>query len=327
MTTARPGGRSPVEAAREVLRPLGDRVLADGPIGALTTYRVGGSAALRVTLVGPDELDLVAEARLASGLPVLVVGRGSNLLVADRGFPGLAVVLDQDGFGAVAVEGPVVRAGGAVALPTLARRSVEAGLTGLEWAVGVPGSVGGAVRMNAGGHGSDVAASLVAASVTDLDAPAGARHRRLGPAELAHGYRRSSIGPAQVVTGAEFRLEAGEPEAGRETIRQIVRWRREHQPGGQNAGSVFANPPGDSAGRLVDAAGLRGRREGTAMVSPKHANFIQADPGGSADDVYRLIELVRRQVQASQGVELHTEVRLIGFGTESSTSASGCSEE
>ena len=309
-------------AALAVLAPLGERAVADGPIGPLTTYRVGGAARVRAVVATDDELDLVAEARAASGLDVLVVGRGSNMLVSDRGFPGLAVILDPDGFGRIEVEGSRIRAGGAVALPTLARRSVEAGLTGLEWAVGVPGSVGGGVRMNAGGHGSDIARSLVRAWITDLDAPAGARRRIADLGSLAYAYRQSSVTAAQVVTAAEFGLGPGPVETGRETIRQIVRWRREHQPGGQNAGSVFTNPPDDSAGRLIEASGLKGRRQGSAMVSPKHANFIQADAGGSADDVHRLLRIVQREVRDRHGVELHTEVRLIGFGDEPSSTAS-----
>jgi UDP-N-acetylmuramate dehydrogenase len=164
--------------------------------------------------------------------------------------------------------------------------------------------------MNAGGHGSDMAHTLRRAWVYDLRA---GTERALGRTDLEYGYRRSAVAPEQVVTEAEFGLAAGDPAAGRAIIREIVRWRREHQPGGQNAGSVFTNPPADSAGRLIDEAGLKGRRVGTAMVSPKHANFIQADSGGSADDVYRLIGVVRAEVQSRFGVDLHPEVRMIGF--------------
>ena len=299
-----------VERALGLLLPLGRRVESGGPIGPLTTYRVGGAAAIRVTPGGPRDLEVISAAVQASGLDVLVVGRGSNLLVADAGFPGIAVVLDPDAYSAIAVEGAVVRAGAAVALPALARQSVEAGLTGLEWAVGVPGSVGGGVRMNAGGHGSDMARTLRSARIHDLRTGTEAR---LSLDQLEYSYRHSSVRPHQVVVEAEFGLERGDPDAGRETIRDIVRWRREHQPGGQNAGSVFTNPPGDSAGRLIDEAGLKGRRRGTAMVSPKHANFIQADPRGSADDVFELIRHIRVEVGERFGVDLEPEVRLIGF--------------
>lgn len=311
-TPGRPEHQETVKRALDVLRPLGEKVVTDGPIGPHTTYRVGGAAAIRVTAHGPDDLHLISAAVRASGLAVLVVGRGSNLLVCDAGFPGVAVLLEPDSYGSIAVEGTVVRAGAAVALPALARQSVNAGLTGLEWAVGVPGSVGGGVRMNAGGHGSDMARTLRSARIYDLQA---GRQLELPVEQLGYGYRHSVVQPDHVVVEAQFGLAAGDPEAGRETIRQIVRWRRDHQPGGQNAGSVFTNPPGDSAGRLIEAAGLKGRRLGTAMVSPKHANFIQADPDGSADDVFSLIRLIRAEVGGRFGIDLHPEVRLIGFPT------------
>jgi UDP-N-acetylmuramate dehydrogenase len=261
-------------------------------------------------------LDLVAEAVTASALPVLVVGKGSNLLVADAGFPGLAVVLDADGFGAVSIDGFVLRAGGAVPLPALARQSVEGGLTGLEWAVGVPGSVGGGVRMNAGGHGSDIAHHLLACRVANL-AGGGADWQRLALADLHYGYRTSAIGPSQIVVEAEFALGPGDPDVGRGAIRDIVRWRRDHQPGGQNAGSVFTNPPGEppanSAGWLIETAGCKGRRWGSAMVSTKHANFIQADRGGHADDVLALMRQVHDEVFRVHGVDLRAEVQCVAF--------------
>jgi UDP-N-acetylmuramate dehydrogenase len=286
--------------------------VAPGPLGALTTYRVGGPAAVVVTVSTEADLSVVSEAVAVSGLAVLVVGRGSNLLVADAGYPGIALLLDPAGFGTVSVEGTAVRAGAAVPLPTLARQTVEAGLTGLEWAVGVPGSVGGGVRMNAGGHGSDVDHWITGARVVSVAAGAG-QPRALSRRQLCYGYRRSSIAATDVVVAADFALEPGEAETGRETIREIVRWRREHQPGGQNAGSVFTNPPDTSAGWLIDAAGLRGRRWRSATVSPKHANFIQADSGGSADDVRALIEQVRTEVERRHGITLVPEVRMIGF--------------
>jgi UDP-N-acetylmuramate dehydrogenase len=311
--------RAAVDRAAAILASLGERVVSDGPIGPLTTYRVGGVAALRVTAGSEEDLELISRAVGESGLEVLVVGRGSNLLVADAGFPGLAVVLDPDAFGSIEVAGTTVTAGAAVALPTLARQTVEAGLTGLEWAVGVPGSVGGAVRMNAGGHGSDMAASLSGADVFDLRAGGATLWSLAG---LDYRYRHSAVQAHHVVVAASFALSPGDAGEGRETIRQIVRWRREHQPGGQNAGSVFTNPVGDSAGRLIDASGLKGRRVRTAMVSPKHANFIQAEPGGSADDVYELLQVVRDEVRRQTGVELSHEVRLIGFGAGPSTRGS-----
>jgi UDP-N-acetylmuramate dehydrogenase len=295
-----------MEEAAEV---LGARAERDRPIGPLTTYRVGGPAALFLTAESEDDLRLAARAVQAGDLPVLVVGKGSNLLVADAGFPGLVVTLGE-GFGSVDIHGTRVRAGAAVSLPVLARRTAAAGLTGLEWCVGVPGSVGGAVRMNAGGHGADTAASLTRFCFVDLR---GGPDGEFDAGRLAFGYRRSTVEPHHVVVWGEYALAPGDPAASEAAIADIVRWRREHQPGGQNAGSVFTNPDGDSAGRLVDAAGLKGMRLGSAHVSTKHANFIQADPGGSADDVWALIQEVRRLVHERTGVVLEPEVRAVGF--------------
>ncbi len=203
-----------------------------------------------------------------------------------------------------------MRAGAALSLPVLARRTAAAGLHGLEWAVGVPGSVGGAIRMNAGGHGSDTAATLVRFRAVDL---VGGGAREADAQRLHFGYRHADLSPAEVVTEGTHRLVHGDPEDGAAAIAEIVRWRRANQPGGSNAGSVFTNPDGDSAGRLIDACGLKGRRVGTAEVSHRHANFIQADAGGSADDVRRLVEEVRAAVAEATGVVLETEVRMVGF--------------
>lgn len=293
---------------------LGRRARRDVPLGPLTTYRVGGPAALFLEAGDEADLDLARRAVGESGVDVVVVGRGSNLLVADRGFPGLAVVLGE-GFTGIEVEGAGAVAGGAVALPVLARRTAAAGLTGLEWAVGVPGSVGGGVRMNAGGHGSDIAATLVSARIVDLAAPAPARPGEVAAPALGLGYRRSALTATSVVVSARFALAPGDREEAEHRISEIVRWRREHQPGGSNAGSVFANPSGDSAGRLIEEAGLKGHRVGSAFVSPRHANFVQVDDSGSADDVARLLDEVARIVVERTGVRLELENRLVGFGT------------
>jgi UDP-N-acetylmuramate dehydrogenase len=284
------------------------------PFGARTTLRVGGGADEILEIESLEALGELA-GRLAASTPLYVLGRGSNTLVADAGFEGVVVHLG-DAFSTIAIEGTAVRAGGAADLPVVARRSVEAGLTGFEWAVGVPGSIGGAVAMNAGGHGSDMAASVVSVTFFDLDS---ARLRTLEADQLSFGYRSSSIGGRQVVVEATLALEPGSREVGQEALREIVRWRREHQPGGANCGSVFTNPEGASAGALIEAAGLRGARLGTAMVSPKHANFIQADADGSADDVLSLMHLIASRVADESGVELHSEVRLVGFDDDALT--------
>jgi UDP-N-acetylmuramate dehydrogenase len=306
------------EAVAVAAAVLGDRARRDIPLGPLTTYGVGGPAALFLEGADPDALALARRAVAASGIAVLVVGRGSNLLVADAGFPGLAITLGEH-FTQIHPGEDRVGAGGAVSLPVLARRTAALGLRGLEWAVGVPGSVGGGVRMNAGGHGSDVAASLIRAWLFDLAGAPDDGGYEVPAADLALGYRTSAVQPLQVVVAAEFALTDGERTEAEAEIAAVVHWRREHQPGGSNAGSVFANPPGDSAGRVIDAAGLRGHRRGSAFVSPKHANFVQVDDGGSADDVAALIDEVRAAVAERFGVVLELENRLVGFSSTPSS--------
>ena len=309
-------------AVREAIQAaLGAAATPDAPLGALTTYRVGGRADVLVRAESAADLAALAAAlREVAGpgpVPVVVAGRGSNLLVADQGFAGVAVVLGE-GLARVEVDGTTVVAGGGASLPVVARRSAAAGLTGFEWAVGVPGSVGGAVRMNAGGHGSDMAATLRRVHVVDLRS---GEDGWMSVSVLELGYRRSALAPHQVVVAAELALEVGDRSLAEREISEIVRWRREHQPGGANAGSVFTNPPGDSAGRLLDAAGAKGRRRGTAEVSTKHANFIQADEGGSADDVAALMAELRTVVREHAGVDLHAETHLLGFAAETAAAA------
>ena len=303
------------DAVRRAAAVLGDDARLDAPLGAVTTSRVGGPAAVAFEANGPSDLQRVSEAAAASGLEILVVGRGSNLLVADRGFEGIALFLG-DAYGAVEIDHPAatVSAGAAAALPVLARQCAAAGVGGLEWAVGVPGSVGGAVRMNAGGHGSDMASCLIDADIVDLgaDAPTQAAHE---VDALGLGYRSSGLGPGQVVVRVRLSGRRDLPSKVADRIAEVVRWRREHQPGGQNSGSVFMNPPEESAGARIDQTGLRGLRIGTAEVSRLHANFIVSDPGGAAADVVALMAEVRRRVAESSGIILQPEVRMVGFET------------
>lgn len=283
------------------------------PIGPLTTYRVGGAALAHATVSTADDLQSLATAAAKHRVPVLVMGKGSNMLVADRGFFGVALQLVGD-FEKIDIDDTTTTLGAGVSLPAAARRLVSHGLSGFEWAVGVPGTIGGAVAMNAGGHGSDMAATVTSATV--LSTSTGERSI-LSPGDLAFGYRSSSITATDIVLDVTMELahdSSGEqPTTGEALLSEIVRWRREHQPGGQNAGSVFTNPAGDSAGRLIDAAGGKGVRVGTAHVSEKHANFIQADPAGSADDVRALMDRVRQMVLDHAGVTLEPETRMVGF--------------
>ncbi|MBW4079213.1 MAG: UDP-N-acetylmuramate dehydrogenase [Acidobacteria bacterium] len=282
-------------------------------LGARTTYRVGGSARAFLTLETRRQLDELGPLIFDCGLPVVVLGNGSNLLVADGEHEILVVRLRgefceltwQDGN----VDGGVtVHAGAGLDLPVAARRLSNEGIVGFEWAVGVPGTFGGAVVMNAGGHGSDMAASVV--EVSSLNQRGAREWTR---EQLDFSYRSSAVGEGELVTRVTLALNRGDAHDAGERLKEIVRWRREHQPGGANAGSVFHNPDGDFAGRLIDAAGCRGLRVGSAVVSEKHANFIQVDPGGRADDVYQLMRIVRERVAGASGVQLRSEHRFIGF--------------
>jgi UDP-N-acetylmuramate dehydrogenase len=293
----------------ELDRRLGDALRHHVPLGPLTTYGVGGPAARLVEPADEGALADVAAAVAGTGVPVLVVGLGSNLLVSDAGFDGLVVVLGA-GFATVAIDGTRVRAGGRAKLPVVARQTAAAGLRGFEWAAGVPGSMGGAVRMNAGVPDADISDALVRVRVVDL---ASGEDEVVPAADLHLGYRTSSVRPSQVVAWAELELVPGDPEAARAAISEKTRWRRDHQPGGRNAGSVFTNPPGDSAGRLIEASGGKGLRVGTAEVSTKHANFILSDEGGTAADVWALMAEVRALVHARTGVSLHPETCLVGL--------------
>jgi UDP-N-acetylmuramate dehydrogenase len=296
--------------AAELTSLLPGRVEADAPFGARTTWRVGGNTAVLVRVEDTADLAVLAPA-LPASVPRLVLGRGSNVLVADRGFAGVVVVLGA-AFESITVGDDTVTAGGATALPVLARRCAAAGRSGLGFYVGIPGSVGGAVRMNAGGHGRETVEVLVDATVVDLAGTGAPVERPL--ASLGLGYRHSALTDDDVVVAARFRVGPGAPETLREELGEVVRWRTEHQPGGANAGSVFRNPPGDAAARLIDQeAGLRGIRVGGAVVSEKHANFIQAETGATAADVHQLLALVRDRVEAVTGVRLVPEVRRIGF--------------
>jgi UDP-N-acetylmuramate dehydrogenase len=299
-------------AVAEIESRLPGAVELAAPSGPLTTYRCGGALAALVRIYRERDLAPVAAALAAHPeVPVLIVGRGSNLLISDAGFDGIGVLLGGE-LERVDIDPSRARveAGGAAALPVMARQAATAGVGGLEFFVGIPGSVGGALRMNAGGHGAETRDVLQRARVVDLDR---AETVELDVDALDLGYRHSALTARMLVVAAEFAGRTDDPaECGRR-IDEIVRWRREHQPGGQNAGSVFTNPPGDSAGRLIDACGLKGMRVGRVVVSEKHANFFVAEPGARADDVLALLHRVQARVEAETGVRLGPELRLAGF--------------
>ncbi len=274
-----------------------------------TTYKVGGPARWLATPRNLDDLGLVGRAVAEAGVPVVVLGRGSNVVVADDGFDGVVVCL-AEGFSQVRWEGTRAVAGAAVALPRLARAAVERGRLGLEFFVGIPGSVGGAVHQNAGCHGRETKDVLVSASVWDLRQ--GVMTER-SVEDLELGYRHSNLADHEVVVEARFQTTPGDPAEGERLMREITRWRRDHQPGGTlNAGSVFKNPPGDAAGRIIDAAGLKGLRRGRVYVSERHANFFVAEPGATATEIWELVREVARRVEDRTGIVLEPEIRFVG---------------
>jgi UDP-N-acetylmuramate dehydrogenase len=290
-------------------RMLAQLARFDEPLGARTTYRTGGRAAIFVELDDEGALPVLSDAVRTSGAEVLVIGNGSNLLIAEGGFHGVVVALGP-AFDRLHVDASTITAGAATALPVLARRAAAAGRPSLAWAVGIPGSVGGAVAMNAGGHGADTASALLECRVADLVT---GEIARLDRDELDFSYRHSRLRSTDVVLEATFAAPEGDAEFASSSIEEIVRWRRANQPGGRNAGSVFQNPAGDSAGRIIDELGLKGFRIGGAAISEKHANFIQLDVDGSSDDVAALIDAVMRVVDERRGIRLVPEVRQIGF--------------
>jgi UDP-N-acetylmuramate dehydrogenase len=305
-----------VSSACAVLGTLAEKNVA---LATCTTFRIGGPADVLVCPSSLNDLHLVADAMAASGLSATVIGQGSNLLVGDDGIRGIVVVMGN-GFDNINVEHAdghwIVTAQAGTKLPVLARRMASLAIGGMGWMVGVPGSVGGAVRMNAGGHGSDTARELDHVNTFSLLVERAYREQVVPVRDLHLAYRSSSIGAHTIVTSATFHCESADAASLDAELSEIVRWRREHQPGGANCGSVFTNPPGDSAGRLIDEAGLRGYRLRTAHVSEKHANFIQADERASAADVWELIIFVRQRIFERYGVRLHPEVQTVGFSAD-----------
>jgi UDP-N-acetylmuramate dehydrogenase len=289
---------------------LADLVEERVPLAPRSTYKMGGTARYFCEALDEQTLLRLAGILAEDDIPLLVLGRGSNLVISDSGFPGLVVHLGAH-FSEVRVEPDgMVSAGGSTSLPILARTAAQAGRGGLEFFVGIPGSVGGAVRMNAGCHGTETTERLRHARVLSLST---GEITQRDAAELELGYRYSNLQPCEVVTRAWFLSRPQPAEESSRLLREVTRWRRDHQPGGTlNAGSVFRNPPGDAAGRLIDELGLKGMRVGSASVSQKHANFFVADPGASAQDVYDLVWSVRRRVREQTGIWLEPEIQFAG---------------
>lgn len=287
-------------------------VRADFPLARLTTVRTGGSADWFARPSGEEELvDLLRWAG-EEGVAVGLIGSGSNLLVADDGFHGLAIKLDGDLAG-IERDGDRVRCGGGARLPSAAAKAAGWGLSGLEFGINIPGTAGGAVRMNANAYGGELARVLEWVAVATA---AGVERR--APEQLGFSYRQSNLRPGEVVARASFKLRPGDPTAIRATLAEMRRRRREAQPSGiKTFGSTFKNPDdaraeGRSAGQLLEAAGCRGLRHGGARFSEKHANFVENDREATTADVLELMAEGRRLVRERFGVELEPEVQVLG---------------
>jgi len=302
----------PIATGTEIQRRIGVKTSRDEPLARFTTMRVGGPADLFATAHNAFELRALVRFARARELPHLVLGRGSDVVIADAGVRGLVIQVRAEGS---RVDGNRYVAESGVQMARAATEAQRAGLSGLEFGLAIPGTVGGAVWANAGAHDSDVAAILESVRVLAADGS----ESELPTADLGFGYRDSRFkhGPrgaaAELIVEATFRLSPAEPDTIKERLDEIRRWRQAHQPLGlPSAGSVFRNPPGDSAGRLIDAAGLKGLRIGGAVVSEKHANFIVNDQKGSAADVRRLAENVRAEIERRNGLRLEFEIEFLG---------------
>ena len=288
---------------------LRGRLAANQSMADITWFRVGGPA--QVLFTPADEEDLAYFlGRAPAGLPIFVLGLGSNLLVRDGGVPGVVVRLGR-GFGEVTTDGDHrVRAGAMVPDMKLARAAADAGISGLAFYRGIPGSVGGALRMNAGAHGRETKDVFVSARAVD-------RHGQIhvfDAAAMGFTYRHCGVPEDWIFTQATFAGQAGETAAILKEMDEVAEYRERNQPiRERTGGSTFKNPPGQSAWKLVDAAGLRGFRIGGAQVSERHCNFLINDRNASAEDIERLGETVRRRVRLETGIELHWEIIRIGL--------------
>jgi UDP-N-acetylmuramate dehydrogenase len=330
---AAPGDRfDAVAIGTAIQRRIGVKTSRDEPLGRFTTMRVGGPADLFATVHNIHELRAIVRFARSRGIPHTLLGRGSNVVIADRGIRGLVIQNRAEGS---RVEGDRYTAEAGVPMARAATETQRAGLSGLEFGLAIPGTVGGAVWANAGAHDADVAAVVESADVLLADGT----ERRLATDELDLGYRESRFkrplgspatstavatpgsdqsslagAPDELVLAATFRLTPADEGAIKLRLDEIRRWRQAHQPLGlPSAGSVFRNPTtGPSAGELIEGLGLKGRRIGGAVVSEKHANFIVNDQKGTASDVRTLGEAVRREVLDRTGTALEFEIVFLG---------------
>ncbi len=305
-----------IATGTDIQRRIGVKTSRDEPLARFTTMRVGGPADLFATVHNAHELRAIVRFARSREIPHTLLGRGSDSVIADAGIRGLVIQIRAEG---TRVDGDRYTAEAGVPMARAATETQKAGLTGLEYGLAIPGTVGGAVWANAGAHEADIAGVLESARVLASDGS----ESIVPVADLDLAYRTSRFkrppaagapdAPRDVVIDATFHLEQADPDTIKARLDEIRRWRQAHQPLGlPSAGSVFRNPDDDSAGRLIDAAGLKGLRIGGAVVSEKHANFIVNDQRGTAADVRRLAERVRREVRQRHGVELVFEIEFVG---------------
>lgn len=292
---------------RDALPPVRGRMSFDAPMAPFTWFRVGGAAQALFRPADLDDLIAVLEV-LPEDVPVTVVGVGSNLLVRDGGVPGMVIRLAGP-FATIDVSGDIITAGAGALDLTVARTAEEEGLAGLEFLSGVPGTIGGALRMNAGAFGGEMKDVTISAQALDRSG----NLQILGPDELGFSYRRSAVPEGWIFLSASLKGRPGKPAAIAERMAEIAKAREDSQPVKvRTGGSTFANPDGHSAWKLIDAAGCRGLVIGGAQVSEKHCNFLLNTGDATAADIEDLGEEVRRRVLETSGVDLHWEIRRIG---------------
>jgi UDP-N-acetylmuramate dehydrogenase len=293
---------------QELRARFGARLRPGASLAELTSFRIGGPADVLLTVESEDELRAAMAAAWRERVPAFCLGAGTNLLVSDRGVRGLVVHLGE-GFTHLEFDGLRVRAGAAAQFGALVHDAVEHGLNGLEFGEGIPGSVGGGLVMNAGAFGGEIA--RVVRLVHGVNEQG--QSLALSGTEVKFSYRRTDLPPRFVITRVDFELEHGDREQLRARVAELKAKRAARQPRGlPNAGSIFKNPPGNFAGRLLEDAGLKGTRLGAAAFSTEHANFIVNLGGARAEDVRDLIELARSRVKKQSGVALEAEVRMVG---------------
>jgi UDP-N-acetylmuramate dehydrogenase len=291
---------------------LAGRARVDEPLASHTTFRLGGTADLFVEARALDELVEFARQARQRGVSIFILGNGSNVLVRDSGIRGLVIEnhCGQFSLDIINSERAILHAESGAVLPGIANRLARQGWAGLEWAIGVPGTIGGAVVGNAGAHGACIADNLICVTILDTSNAA----HELPKTELAFDYRTSRFKRAkgEIVLRADFEMRRDDPHACIARMNQSTEHRRRTQPTEPSVGSMFKNPPGDYAGRLIDVAGLKGTRVGGIEVSRVHANFFINRGGATANDVIQLIEMVRARVRDKFGIELELEIEIVG---------------